>query len=304
MRLLLGLVLCLAILAALGLNTTPDHGSNGDRLPETSMAPGPLMETPQAEPGAFLSKLGGIQIVLSVNDPDFKNAPKPEQQAIMEQALRSVGQKLDDYYDDKEYKASLLSGQRILLEILEGEAADAEVVALLFSEIGVSSVGDPGHSLTFHLEYSDEEATRAKGDAPVAALLLPMASEPDGEILLFAEPVMNVGRHIIDVHPDFSNKNYPPVVTITLNAAGAELFEHITAQNIGRKLAIVLDDTVLMAPIVHDIISGGKLSISGNFTMREASEVSQKLQSASFAPPLSILESRIIAPAVGKGVGS
>lgn len=118
-------------------------------------------------------------------------------------------------------------------------------------------------------------------DAPV-----PVAANPHGEpgALSFAD-------------------NGRPAAAFTSNADEAALFERLTAQNIGRRLALLLDDLVLTAPVVQDKINGGKLVVAGNFTFTEAA---YRLvpHAASLPLPLTMLESRILAPATGKGVGS
>lgn len=95
-----------------------------------------------------------------------------------------------------------------------------------------------------------------------------------------------------------------PSGTAISKAECAALFERVTARNIGRKLAIVMDNVVLMAPIIHDKSSGGTLMISGNFTIEDAACLCLNSCLASLPQPFTVLESRRIAPAVGKGVGS
>lgn len=93
-----------------------------------------------------------------------------------------------------------------------------------------------------------------------------------------------------------------PSAAFTSNTNGAALFERFTAQNIGRRLALLLDDLVLTAPVVQDKINGGKLVVAGKFTIAEAC---RHVQYAALLPlPLTMLESRVLAPAAGKGVGS
>ncbi len=59
-----------------------------------------------------------------------------------------------------------------------------------------------------------------------------------------------------------------PYVELELNGRGAKLFEEITAANVGRQLAIILDGTVYSAPVIKERIGGGRASITGNFDLR------------------------------------
>lgn len=95
-----------------------------------------------------------------------------------------------------------------------------------------------------------------------------------------------------------------PEALLSFYDQGTALFESLSAQNIGRRLAIVMDDKVLVAPTIQHKISGGKLVIMGNFTIEKAADLSLGLRSAALPRPLTMLESRVIAPAAGKGVGS
>ena len=64
-----------------------------------------------------------------------------------------------------------------------------------------------------------------------------------------------------------------PYVAFELNASGAELFERITADNVGRRLAIILDSTVYSAPVIRERIPGGRASIEGTFDIKEARDL-------------------------------
>lgn len=68
-------------------------------------------------------------------------------------------------------------------------------------------------------------------------------------------------------------------VTISFNSQGTLIFEKITAENIGEKLAIVPDDIVYSAPIIQEKISGGRAQITGSFTIEEANDLSIVLKS-------------------------
>ncbi len=91
-----------------------------------------------------------------------------------------------------------------------------------------------------------------------------------------------------------------PYVAIDFNAVGAKRFDQITAANVGRRMAIVLDDTVYSAPVIRERISGGSAQISGNFTEQEATDLAIVLRAGSLPAPVNILENRTVGPSLGQ----
>ncbi|WP_442900245.1 SecDF P1 head subdomain-containing protein, partial [Geoalkalibacter sp.] len=73
----------------------------------------------------------------------------------------------------------------------------------------------------------------------------------------------------VRINPQFNE----PYVSIDFNALGARRFDQITAANVGKRMAIVLDDTVYSAPVIRERISGGSAQISGSFTEQEATDL-------------------------------
>lgn len=90
-----------------------------------------------------------------------------------------------------------------------------------------------------------------------------------------------------------------PYVSIDFNAAGAKRFDQITASNIGKRMAIVLDDTVYSAPVIRERISGGSAQISGSFDEQEATDLAIVLRAGSLPAPVTILENRTVGPSLG-----
>lgn len=96
----------------------------------------------------------------------------------------------------------------------------------------------------------------------------------------------------------------PKTFFISFISKSTAVFERVTAQNIGRRLAIVLDNVILSASIINEKLSNGKLIAAGNFIIPAAQGAAVELSALALPRPFTILESRIIAPAAGKGVGS
>jgi preprotein translocase subunit SecD len=89
-------------------------------------------------------------------------------------------------------------------------------------------------------------------------------------------------------------------VSIDFNAVGARRFDQITAANVGRRMAIVLDDSVYSAPVIRERISGGSAQISGSFTSQQATDLAIVLRAGSLPAPVEILENRTVGPSLGQ----
>lgn len=91
-----------------------------------------------------------------------------------------------------------------------------------------------------------------------------------------------------------------PHIAFTFNKEGGKIFENFTAANVGRNLAIVLDDVVHSAPVIKSKIGGGKGIIEGNFTMEEAREIALILRAGALPAPVRIIEKRVVGPTLGE----
>ena len=90
-----------------------------------------------------------------------------------------------------------------------------------------------------------------------------------------------------------------PEVTFELSAEGAKLFAQITEVNVGKRLAIILDDKIMTMPAIRERIPGGQVRITGDFTMKDAQDIALVLRAGAFPVPLQIAEQRIVGPSLG-----
>ncbi len=90
-----------------------------------------------------------------------------------------------------------------------------------------------------------------------------------------------------------------PAVSMSMNAEGAKKWRQLTGNNIGGRIAIVLDDYVLTAPNVQGEIPGGSSEITGNFTINEAKDLANLLKAGSLPAPTQIVEDTVIGPTLG-----
>lgn len=90
-----------------------------------------------------------------------------------------------------------------------------------------------------------------------------------------------------------------PGVSMTMNAEGANIWARLTKENIGRQVAIVLDGTVYSYPTVQTEITGGSSSITGNFTIEEATDLANVLNSGKLPAPATIVQEQVVGPSLG-----
>ena len=105
---------------------------------------------------------------------------------------------------------------------------------------------------------------------------------------------------MVDAQPKYDNINNQPIVTFTLDRLGSKRFGQATTKNIGKKIAIILDDEAISAPVIQDSITGGSGVISGSFTFQEATDLALLLRSGALPAPLSIVEERTVGPDLGE----
>ncbi|WP_033123501.1 protein translocase subunit SecD, partial [Helicobacter pylori] len=122
--------------------------------------------------------------------------------------------------------------------------------------------------------------------------------EMGGKILLKAIPILD-GEMLTDAKVVYDQNNQP-VVSFTLDAQGAKIFGDFSGANVGKRMAIVLDNKVYSAPVIRERIGGGSGQISGNFSVAQASDLAIALRSGAMSAPIQVLEKRIIGPSLGK----
>ena len=107
------------------------------------------------------------------------------------------------------------------------------------------------------------------------------------------------GSCISDARQDFSN-NGKSEVSMTMNSAGAREWKRITGENVGKCIAIVLDDLVYSAPVVNGEIAGGRSSITGDFSLDEAKDLANILKSGKLPAPANIVSEAVVGPSLGQ----
>jgi preprotein translocase subunit SecD len=89
-------------------------------------------------------------------------------------------------------------------------------------------------------------------------------------------------------------------VSINFDSTGAKLFERITAENVKKRMAIILDNTVYSAPVIQERIGGGRAQITGSFTMEEANDLAIVLRAGALPAPVKIIQDLTVGPSLGR----
>jgi len=108
------------------------------------------------------------------------------------------------------------------------------------------------------------------------------------------------GDVISNARQDYDPTTGHPDVSMQMNATGSRKWRDLTAANVGQRVAIILDNYVYSAPNVNQEISGGNSSISGNFTLEEASDLANVLKAGKLPAPTHIIEEAVVGASVGE----
>ena len=121
-----------------------------------------------------------------------------------------------------------------------------------------------------------------------------------GEELNVSKRIVMSGENLIDAQPNFNNQSNQPTVSFTLDRIGAQKFGRTTTDNVGKRLAIVLDGNIISAPSINEPITSGSGMISGNFSFQDATDLALLLRSGALPTPLNIVEERTVGPDLGE----
>ena len=121
-----------------------------------------------------------------------------------------------------------------------------------------------------------------------------------GEKLKISKRIVMSGENLIDAQPSIQNQRNEPTVSFTLDRLGAQKFGRATSDNVGKRLAIILDGKIISAPNINEPITSGKGMISGNFTFQGATDLALLLRSGALPTPLEVVEERTVGPDLGE----
>ncbi|MDR2937208.1 MAG: protein translocase subunit SecDF, partial [Rikenellaceae bacterium] len=108
------------------------------------------------------------------------------------------------------------------------------------------------------------------------------------------------GGVVVDAREEYAQQGAAAEVSMAMNAEGSRVWARMTADNIGKSIAICLDGYVYSAPRVNSEISGGRSQITGQFTINEARDLANVLKSGKLPAPARIIQEAIVGPSLGQ----
>jgi SecD/SecF fusion protein len=227
---------------------------------------------------------GGMHLVLKV---DTSKLSQKEAEGAPERALEIIRNRIDQF-GVREVSIQRQGKDEIVIQ-LPGITDRARALDL----IGKTAL------LEFRLVSSDAEKTKQALDDNVPEGYELLVSE-DNEKLLVETKADIIGADLTNAIVNFDQSAFnQPVVSITFTKEGARKFAAITGENVGRRLAIVLDGKVKSAPVIREKIPSGEGVIQGRFTPEEANDLAIVLRAGALPAPVIIEEERTVGPLLG-----
>jgi preprotein translocase subunit SecD len=118
--------------------------------------------------------------------------------------------------------------------------------------------------------------------------------------IVVQKKAMITGDLLTDAQVRIDSQFNQPYVGIEFNSLGAKLFDQVTAANVGKRFAIVLDNNIHSAPVIRERISGGSAQISGNFTEKTAADLAIVLRAGALPAPVKIIQNVTVGPSLGQ----
>ncbi len=231
---------------------------------------------------------GGMHVVLRV---DTDKIPMDARKDAMERAIEIIRNRIDQFGVGE--MAIQRQGKDHVIIQLPG-VTDRERALEIIGK-------------TAHLEFkmvSDnvEDLKKAISNEPVEGFDL-KHEEGEGrgrEPLLVSKEASLTGDLLVNAKTEFSSSGFgEPYVSIALNAKGAKIFGDVTATNVGKRMAIVLDGKVVSAPVIREAIPSGEAQISGSFTVDQANDLAVILRAGALPAPVIVEEERTVGPLLG-----
>jgi preprotein translocase subunit SecD len=232
---------------------------------------------------------------------------------------------LDLSYSDREVANLKDNGVNQALETIRNRVDQFGVTEPVITKQGDNNIAvqlpgvkDPQRALdligkTAQLEFKlvDEDNNSKAGIGPVPdgdELLSMKSRNPDTGVttttpILVKKQTLLTGEMLTDakvrIGGSDANRN-EPYVALEFSGEGARIFDKVTGENVNKRIAIVLDNTVYSAPVVRERISGGRASISGSFSADEAKDLAIVLRAGALPAPVTVIYNQTIGPSLGQ----
>ena len=189
--------------------------------------------------------------------------------------------------------------------VIAQQGADRIVVQLPGVQDTAKAKDILGRTATLEVRLVDDSpealAQLAQGNVPFGDEKF---MDREGNVLLVKRRVILTGENLNDAQPGFDSQTQEPTVNLELDSRGARIFQDVTRDTVGKRIAIILFEKgkgeVVTAPVVRQEIGGGRVQISGRMSTVEATDTALLLRAGSLAAPMEIVEERLIGPSLGE----
>ncbi|KXF77271.1 preprotein translocase subunit SecD [Paramesorhizobium deserti] len=238
---------------------------------------------PKRQVALGLDLAGGSRLLLQL--PPEETAKTDAAIAIMKRRLAELG-----------YDNPLVEKQgRNKIEVEVPGLYDAQLLKDILSIEGNLSISLVDESMPV------DEAIA--GTPPEGSRVVYSADDPPVGYLVRTDPIVS-SKNIIDAGAGVVTGTPDASIKLTLDAAGTQRLAEATAANVGKPLALVIDDQVITAPVIRERITGSQHQISGAFDLQGASNLAVVLRAGALPAPVTVLEERTIGTSLGENQAS
>lgn len=227
-------------------------------------------------------KIDNKRILVSYNDDQLKILKSK----LIEQSIEIIRRRIDEH------------GTREPIIQRQGDTSILLQVPGLYDPKSLKDLLGKTAKMTFHIVL--DEYLQPTYNIPAGTMLVAnekTENHPQTYLLLTKNP--GVTGDLLESANATLGEYSRAQVGFKFNHLGGKQFAELTKNNVGKRLAIVLDNKVISAPVVNEAILGGQGSISGNFTIKTANELALMLRAGALPTPLHIIEERTVGPSLG-----
>lgn len=234
---------------------------------------------------------GGTHLVY---EADLSGIEKEEHNSSM-QGLRDV----------IERRVNLFGVAEPIVQIQEAPGYSRLIVELAGVKDPAEAIKMIGETpfLEFREQKSEEELEIIrKKQEEIEGKSLEEAEQIEGWELAFQDPfnpTALTGKYLKKAEVGFDQTTYKSLILLHFDEEGSKIFEELTSKNIGKPLAIYIDDFMISAPTVQETIAGGNAQITGDFTIDEAKSLSRNLNAGALPVPINLISQQSVGPTLG-----
>src|SRR5437867_12011772 len=249
--------------------------------------------------------------VIASNLPDLNVAEREDgQDLLLVATLKPEAIKRTQEYALKQNITTLhnrINELGVAEPVIQQQGADRVLVQLPGVQDTAKAKDILGRTASLEIRMVDEERMNPEALAAAAKGQVPFGDEyyveRNGQPLLVRKQVVLTGDRLTDAQPGFDQQTNEPAVHLRLDGQGARIFQEMTRENVGKRMAILLIEKgrgeVVTAPVIRSEIGGGRVQISGRMTTVEANDIALLLRAGALAAPMEIIEERTGGPSLG-----